>query len=94
MNSEEKFLKRWEKSRKKGKLSYIIRWGLLFYGGTFFLIWTFLAPFIENGYNFSFIHKGTFILKLIVFGVVSSLFGLLMGYLNWGSFERRYKKGR
>lgn len=94
MNSEDKFLKRWEKERKKGKLSYIIRWGLLFYGGSFFLIWTFLAPFIDSGFTFNFIYKETFILKLIVFGIVSLLFGLFMSYINWSSFERRYKRGR
>ncbi|WP_373898787.1 hypothetical protein ACER0A_005000 [Haloimpatiens sp. FM7315] len=82
---------KWEKIKSKGMMPYIIKRGLICYGILFFLIWVFLAPFIDNNFTVNFIYKETFKTKLIVFGIFSPLVGILMGYLGWKGFEKRYK---
>lgn len=90
MDKREKSLAKWEKIKSKGMMSFIVKRGILYYGLSYFLIWVFLAPFIDNNFTFKFVYKETFITKLIVFGIVSTLFGILMAYIGWKGFERKY----
>jgi uncharacterized membrane protein len=57
MNKQEKQLIKWKNIKSKGLISYIIKMGLFYYGITFFLIWVFLVPLINNNFTFNFIHK-------------------------------------
>jgi len=91
MNKQERHLEKWKKTKSKGLLAYLLKMGILYYGLTFFLIWTFLAPFIDTNYTFNFIYKETFKTKLIVFAIISPLFGLLMAYIGWKVFEKKYE---
>ena len=90
MNKEDKRLEKWKKIKTKGLISYLVKIGILYYGLSFFLIWVFLVPFIDSNYTLDFIYKETFITKLIVFGVISPLFGLLMGYREWKTLEKKH----
>lgn len=94
MNKNEAFVKRWEIRRSKGMVRYIALWGLLYYGLTFFLIWTFLVPFVDSNFTFDFVYKDTFSTRIIAFTIVFSLFGLLLGYLQWWQNERKYNDNR
>ncbi|MBI6871228.1 hypothetical protein [Clostridium aciditolerans] len=91
MDKQEKRLAKWEKIKSKGLMSYMLKTGILYYGLSFFLTWVFLVPFIESSYTFNFIYKETFTTKLIVFGIISPLFGMLMGYTGWKGFEKKYE---
>lgn len=90
MNKQEKELAKWKRIKSKGLMSYLGRMGLLYYGLSFFLIWVFLVPFVDSNYTFNFIFKETFITRLIVFGVISPLLGLIMGYAGWKYYENKY----
>jgi hypothetical protein len=35
--------------------------------------------------------KEAFITKLIIFGIISPVYGILMGYIGWRSFEKKYE---
>lgn len=83
-------LAKWENIKSKGLISYLFKIGILYYGLSFFLIWVFLVPFIDNNFTLIFLHKETFNTKLIVFGILSPLIGVLMGYICWKGFERKY----
>ncbi|MCY6356058.1 hypothetical protein [Clostridium sp. ZS2-4] len=91
MDKQEKRLAKWEKIKSKGLMSYIIKIGIFYYGLTSFLIWVFLAPFIDNNFTLNFVYKETFKTKLIVFGILSPLFGMLMGYTSWKELKKKYK---
>lgn len=91
MTREEKYLEKWKKIKSKGLLSYLFKIGLGYYGLTFFLIWVFISPLIDNNFQFSFIYKETFKTKLLVFGILSPMCGILMSYIGWKTFERKYK---
>lgn len=94
MNKQEKHLAKWEKIKNKGFMSYIIKMGV-FYGLIFFLYWLFLFPLINNSFKFNSIFieafKNTFKIKLIINGILSSLFGMLMANLSWKSFKKKYE---
>jgi hypothetical protein len=87
----EKQLKKWEKIKNKGLKSYLFKTGILYYGITFFFIWVFLAPFIDSNFKFDFIYKDTFNTKLIVFGILSPFFGVVMAYIGWKGFQKKYE---
>lgn len=90
LSKTEKFLLRWEREKARGLLSYILRWGLLYYGGLYFLIWVFLVPFINNMYTFDFIYRDTFITKCILFGITSFPIGAVFGLASWKGNEKKY----
>jgi len=91
MNKEEKNLARWQRIKSKGLMAYIFKMGILYYGLSFFLIWVFLVPFIDNNYTFQFVNKETFETRVIVFVVFSPLFGMLMAYVGWKGLEKKYE---
>lgn len=91
MDKREKHKAKWEKIKSKGMMSYLFRMGILYYGLAFFLIWIFLVPFIDNNYTFNFVYKETFKTKIIVFGIISPLFGILMGYIGWKGYKKKYE---
>jgi len=88
MNKQERRLAKWNKIKIKGLMAYLLKMGLLYHGLTFFLIWTFLAPFIDNNYTFDFIYRETFKTKIIVCAIISPLYGFLMAYIGWKNFEK------
>ena len=59
-------------------MSYLIKVGLLCYGTLFFFIWTFLPSFLDNNYTFDFLNTRQFNILLVIFGIVSPLFGILL----------------
>ena len=94
MNKQEKHLAKWEKIKNKGFLPYIIKMGV-FYGLIFFLYWVFLFPLINNSFEINAIFiqafKNTFESKLIIIGILSTFFGILMANENWKSFKKKYE---
>lgn len=47
---------------------------------TFFILWVFIAPFIDNGFSFKFIYADSFLTKVIIFAFFSPLAGAIVGY--------------
>ena len=90
MNKQEKQLARWKKIKSKGLISYIIKVGILFYGVAYFLIWVLLAPFIDSSFTFNFIYSDAFNARLIVFGITSPLFGIVVAYIQWMALQRKF----
>lgn len=81
MRNNEKFIKRWEKYRKKGKLKYILT-NIIIYILVYWL--TCIIFIVINGYDF---HRLTKYLPTFI--------GALMGYtimspINWNRNEKRY----
>lgn len=90
MSNEERKRAAWEKHRTKGIIRYVLKMGLLYFGLSYFLIWVFLVPLIDNSFSFSFIYRETFTTRAITYGIVSIFWGLLMGLVLWKGNEKRY----
>ncbi|MGA2445827.1 MAG: hypothetical protein ABSG50_10420 [Opitutaceae bacterium] len=67
--------------RKIGKRRYVLRYGVLLYGGSVFLVGTFLLSIEERDWLSP--------LQLVALLGVSSLLGLVDGLFRWRIFERR-----
>ena len=78
----EKKALQWEKIRSKGKAHWVFVVGLLYQGGSLFLLTTLLGYF----------HKpATFQMANLVFNAVLwTCFGILWGILSWNLLERQY----
>ena len=76
-------LKKWESTRAKGKLHFILFRGVLSWGLPMFII----TAFISNPFVDSFISEAA-----IIHYVVWPLAGGLFGVSTWTISERKYKK--
>lgn len=92
MDRQEKRMAKWKKIKSRGIIAYTIKMGIIFYGLSFFLTWVFLVPFVDSNFTFNFVYGETFITRLIVFGIVSPLLGILMGYVSWRGLEKKYSR--
>ncbi len=92
MNKEEKRLAKWEKTKSKGLRLYLIKVGILRYGLLFYFIWAFLPPIIDNEFTFNLLDSNIFIIKLIIFGIISPLFGVLLAYNRWKKLNGKMQK--
>lgn len=90
-NKQQRQLERWKKIKSKGMFSHIIKRGTVCYGILYFIIFVFIAPFIDYRYSFDFVYNETFINKVIVFAILSPLVGTLMGYVGWKGLEKKYR---
>lgn len=86
--------KRWSKIRKKGKLSYILKYGILFWGIPTGILAGILLYFIEmGGFTFQAFTQiefyGEVIARVLFFALVG---GPLYGILTWVGRERKWNK--
>ena len=91
INIEEKNLKKWEKIKTKGKWSYITNMSIIYYGIAVFIIWVLIIPSIKNNPTFKFINNETFSTKLNFYIIIAPLLGMLMGYIKYKRFEKKYE---
>ncbi|WP_346867748.1 MULTISPECIES: hypothetical protein [unclassified Clostridium] len=94
MSKEEKKLERWKRIKNKGIIAYLLKIGIFYDGLFFFLIWTFLVPFIDGDLTFNFIGNEIFKTRIIVFAIISPLFGILMAYIRYKGFEKKYEQDK
>ncbi len=73
----------WELLRAKGKLNYILIYGLLSYGLPMFIFMAFLNNPFADGFTSS---------KAIVHCIIWPIAGLLFGLIMWHVSESKYKK--
>jgi len=88
---EERNQRKWKKIKPKGKRSYLVNTGILFYGVIIFVTWVFLVPYIEGGFTYTLGFRETFLTKALVFGILSPFLGIFLAQGTWKDFEKRYR---
>ncbi len=81
---QEKHIKAWEAIRAKGKWNFILKWGVLGFGGMMFLLMGLALPYLMHWPN-SLTAK-----TLAIQAVISLIDGLILGYLYWFVWDKRY----
>lgn len=87
---EKRNLKKWKEIKPKGIRSYIIKTGIFFYGVVFFITWTLIVPIINNNFTFSFLFLKAHMSNIIIIGILSPLFGIMLAYSGWKELEKKY----
>jgi len=90
MTKEEKFIKKWERASKNGKMAYIIKIALIF-----LIVAPIVAIFIDLAFKGDFSQKAIteiltvryVIVKVIIFGIV----GVFSAYSSWNRGEKKYQ---
>lgn len=77
--------KHWKKVRANGKLSYIKKFGLFYWGWPMFLMMTFIVPYNENLWDKPITH---FVVQFLIWTCAGIIFGLSMWHFN----EKRFVK--
>ena len=86
MNNE-KFIRKWEKSRKKGKFRYVITACITSILGSF--VGFFIGMLVKEGYSFNLLTESYFITYIVVF--LGSIVGAGIGTLaKWSRNEEKY----
>ena len=70
MSKKERRIAKREKIIAQGALNYIIKNGIIL-GMSYFFIWVFIPPFIDNKYTFNYIHEEKFKTRLIFIYIYS-----------------------
>ena len=85
--------KRWSKIREKGKLRYILKYGILFWGIPTGIIAGIIINFLEMGFSLSVFKQIEFYSELIARMLFFGLFGgPLYGIITWIGKERKWKE--
>ena len=88
MNKKE--LKKWKKLREKGKLNYLLKYGILFYGMPVGTVIVFMTNISSEGLQNTLTLKG--IVGCTITGILYGiLVGLAYGFLSWKLKERKWK---
>ena len=80
----EKRLRRWRKTRRMGRANFIWVWGVLFCGGSGFLVTAALAVFWIHTADFT--HPVYWLAKLAAWAIV----GAIGGQVRWSDSERQF----
>lgn len=102
MNTEDKeniFMHKWDKIKRKPKLNYIIRKGILYYGlfsySLCFLTFSLSRDYFRSNKIGTFVNQyfssKNSIMYYIIFGI---LFGVFAGIWDWNQNEKRYNNIR
>jgi hypothetical protein len=82
--TDEDFIRKWEKMRRRGRLWFVIVWGVLFWGGLMAVTMTFLQLIFGGPEGFHFI----VLFNFIGFPIGGIFFGLITYYFN----DKKYQK--
>jgi hypothetical protein len=82
----EKQQKRWERMKGKGRLRFVLIYGVLLFGLPQMILWTLIDYFREP-------QKLT-LSRLMVWSSVCLLMGFVSGLTSWELFDRNYRKIR
>ena len=80
----------WAEKRKNGLLRYLLIDGILFAGGPFAVVMQVVGYFILRDDGQSFGEYFTQTRTWVTFFLHGTLFGLVIGYLNWRRHEREF----
>jgi hypothetical protein len=80
-------LEKWEKLRAKGKWNFILIYGVLLWGVSTAVLFSFILP-LATGDKGSFLH--VFALSIVLFPVG----GIAWGYFMWIFSEKAYEKAK
>lgn len=81
MNFKERFIKKWPKTREKGKLRYIFLHGVVLYNVIYYFAFIILYK-----------RRIDSIKKLILIILIFSTLGAYLGYSKWKMNEKAYNK--
>ncbi|SHI51899.1 hypothetical protein [Clostridium magnum] len=89
------FIDEWDKARSKGKMNYVIRKGILFYGIFYYtLTWVAFSlarDFFRNDKLGTFLREWFKSKNSIIYHIISCIIiGTFIGIWNWNSNEKRY----
>ncbi len=74
----------WAKIRKEGRESYVLKYGMLYWGMTTALLFSIATYFFMRS-------DPWFITPIIAF-IVFPLFGVVFGLVTWASNEKKYRQ--
>ncbi|MDB5056127.1 MAG: hypothetical protein JWM44_4177 [Bacilli bacterium] len=86
-----KQIKKWEKTRKKGKKSYVLN-GILLWGFPVSIMGEFLIRITKYGFTLDVFNKDDFFRSISVRIITFIIAGIFFGLYMWGSMERKYQK--
>ena len=90
MTKEEKFIKKWERTSKKGKTFFITKIALIFT-----VITPIVGLFVDLAFKWDFSQKAfeeTLTIKYIISKIiVFSIVGIFLAYNSWNRGEKKYK---
>lgn len=90
MNKSEKFLTKWNKYRKYGKVKYILIFGVLLESLYVLLLMTLILPMLDYSFNFQYYSWFNFIKNACIGIIVGPIIGFITGYTQWNANEHRY----
>ena len=86
MQMKNKEIKRWEKTREKGRQHFIWRRGVIFWGLSSGVIWAIVMPLIHRDSGF----LDYFFPAIVIFPIV----GYAWGYFMWKYIEKKYQQAK
>ncbi|MCA9323257.1 MAG: hypothetical protein KDB53_21145 [Planctomycetes bacterium] len=84
MNSTDKYLDQWSETRKRGKLRYVLAYGVVGWGVLTAVLFSFIMSLMGDG--------GTFLSYLAVSIIVFPIGGILFGSTMWTWSERKHRR--
>lgn len=91
MDSNQKFLKKWNEIRKKGKWRYIFFTGMLNWGIKTSLLFFFIINLMDYGLNIKNYFSGNWIISFLVIFIMFFLGGgITFGFGMWNFLEKKY----
>jgi hypothetical protein len=86
MNAQE--AERWARKRTRGRLRFILFYGVLLFGGSFLPLWAAVLWFtVSRGY-----FERVFFSHPVSLIAVVTLAGAVWGFLMWETFEFRFRR--
>lgn len=80
-NRQQKGRANWFKIREKGRLNYILKYGVLFYG-----LWMISFMFIYNHWDTP---VDNWLIELSIYLIIWPLMGFVVGLISWNDYEKR-----
>lgn len=90
MNKSEKFLAKWNRYRKYGKVKYILIFGVLLESLYVLLFMTLIFPMVDYNFNFQYYSWLTFIKNATIGVIIGPIIGFITSYTQWNYNEDRY----
>lgn len=90
MNKSEKFLTKWNRYRKYGKVKYILIFGVLLESLYCLLFMTLILPMVDYNFNFQYYSWLTFIKNATIGVIIGPIIGFITSYTLWNYNEDKY----
>jgi hypothetical protein len=87
-----KQMEKWENLRSKGRKSYVIIYGILFWGIPVSLTTEFITRITKYGFSLDIFNNDHFAWKIIIRTIVFIFAGIFFGLYMWDNMEKKYQK--